>query len=173
MNQYNTDIEMVMDFMKLSLIFDDDIVSHKERADILKLQRVLVELLPVAQSNRMSACYDILRKIYHKNKYEFMNPVKKIPDKRNDHYILLFYKSTCPASRHIMGDWEEFKRQHMDSNFTIIEYDSMDPKNADVFAYFKVDSVPTLFKLRLDQSDYIQKMSSNISPHTLNDFAKF
>jgi len=68
MDQYNTDIEMVMDFMKLSLIFDDDKVSQKDRTDTLILQKSILELLPVAQSNRMSAAYDILRKIYRLNK---------------------------------------------------------------------------------------------------------
>ena len=180
-DQYNTDIEMVMDFMKLSLLFDDSNISQDDRIDVLKLQKSILELLPVAQSNRMSAAYDMLRNIYRQNKKEYIQQQytktktlsSPIPDKRNDHYILLFYKSLCPACKRIMDTWGRFKHQHMSSNFTIIDYDAMDPKNQGIFEQFKIESVPTIFKLKLDTTNYIQKMMTDITLENLNNFANF
>jgi len=96
-----------------------------------------------------------------------------VPDKRNDHYILLFYKSTCPACHRIMGNWKEFKHNSVNSNFTVIDFDSLDPQNNGIFEYFKIDAVPTLFKLKLDSKDYVQKMKSDVTLNNLHEFARF
>lgn len=224
---YNTDIEMVMDFMKLSLAYDDKNISDKERFDIIKLQKAILELLPVAQSNRMSSVYGMLADIYRRNKKEytdytkkplFMSPVQiqtsipmpvrqqarqderqvvqittrqpfmipqqsKVPmdlislqKKKEDHIIVLFYRSTCPACQKIMGDWLEFKRQHKDSAFTVIDYDSENPENKQIFQYFKIEFVPTIFKLMFDAQDknkITTKMEGEINLANLHRFANF
>lgn len=67
---YSTDIEMVMDFLKLSIIFDKPKASNDNLAAILTLQKAIIELLPVAQSNRMSTIYAMMANIYRTNKRE-------------------------------------------------------------------------------------------------------
>lgn len=215
---YNTDIEMIMDFMKLSLAYDDKNMSDNDRFDIIKLQKAILELLPVAQSNRMSAVYGFVTEIYRKNKKEYVDSVKpllitpsssivlesavspratKILDRsqsgakvlfdqrkesqyvqkqKEDHIIILFYKSTCPSSQRIMGDWFEFKRQHKDSPFTILDYDSNNPENIDIFRHFKVTFVPAVFKLTFDAKDknnLATKMKDTITHDSLHKFAIF
>lgn len=247
-NIYSTDIEMVMDFMKLSLAYDDKNISDKERFDIIKLQKAILELLPVAQSNRISTIYGILADIYRKNKKEYVDHTKKtlfvspphigqysqptrvpcdnkqvvqittrapqgltgvlpqglirssqsqglatIPQKsinlvqpqqnhellekqKEDHVIALFYRATCPACQRIMGDWLEFKRQHKDSNFTVIDYDSEKPENKQIFQFFKIEFVPTIFKLTFDAQDkkkITTKMNDEINLGNLQKFANF
>src|SRR5579872_6688141 len=68
---YNTDIEMVMDFMKLAILFSKDEISENDKHDILLLEKSIIEVLPVAQSNRMSSIYGILSEIYRKHKMIF------------------------------------------------------------------------------------------------------
>jgi thiol-disulfide isomerase/thioredoxin len=245
-NIYNTDIEMITDFMKLSLIYDNKNISDKERFDIIILQKSIIELLPVAQSNRMSTIYGILADIYRRNKTEIVNHTKKplfasssrnlmfdkqsdqnvqipipntyestahksyvqspymqistrqhqrfneipsrstmlenIPDRqvlknqKEDHVIVLFYRSTCPACQKIMGDWIEFKRQHKDSNFSLIDYDNDNPDNKQIFQYFKIEFVPTIFKLTfdaLDKNKITTKMNSEINLANLHSFVNF
>lgn len=166
---YNTDIEMIMDFMKLSLLFDDENVSDKDKMDILQLQKKIIDILPVSQSNKISAAHRILEEIYQINENELND------SKRREHCIILFYKSTCPACQRILGVWENFKRQNANSDFTIIDYDAMDPENTEIFKHFKIDSVPTIFKLKFDRKDhdFIEKLSVPITSGSLNDFARF
>ena len=73
---YETDIELVMDFMKLSIIYDSTNIKNCKR--IIKLQKRIIDNLPVAQSERMSSVYTLLQKIYHENKKEYINNNKKI-----------------------------------------------------------------------------------------------
>jgi thiol-disulfide isomerase/thioredoxin len=181
---YKTDIEMVMDFMKLSMGFDNENISDKERYDIIKLQKAILELLPVAQSNRMSTVYGILADIYQKNKKEYTDRLSSHPDKhvmittkqKENRVIVLFYRPTCPACKKIMGHWKEFKRQHKDSNFTITEYNSENPDNREIFESFEIEFVPTIFKLAFDEKDNKRiktKMNDKIDPDSLHRFAKF
>lgn len=68
---YNTDIEMVMDFMKLAILFNNDEISENDKHDILLLEKSIIEVLPVAQSNRMSSIYSLLSEIYRNHKIIF------------------------------------------------------------------------------------------------------
>jgi len=193
-NIYNTDIEMIMDFMKLSLIYDES-KSDKDRLDIIKLQKAILEILPVAQSYRMSTIYGLLADIYRKNKNYYIensqsasmkksifshqlqrNTSNVLQKQKEDHVIILFYKSTCPACQKIMGDWLEFKRQSNNSNFTIIDCDSDKLENKQIFQYFKIEFVPTVLKLRFDvrsADNIVTKMNETINLDNLNKFAIF
>lgn len=61
---YNNDIQMTMDFLKLALIVDDPKSNQSKRQYAIKLQGELLNLLPFAQSNRMSYIYDLMRETY-------------------------------------------------------------------------------------------------------------
>lgn len=67
-NVYNSDIEMIMDFVKLSIIFNDSKQSETRRLESLKLQKAILETLPVAQSNRISQTYSKMMEIYRLNR---------------------------------------------------------------------------------------------------------
>jgi hypothetical protein len=67
-NAYNSDIEMIMDFLKLSIISNDVSQSGDKRKDALNLQKAMLETLPVAQSNRISRIYSKMHEIYRLNR---------------------------------------------------------------------------------------------------------
>lgn len=69
--QYNNDIEMVMDFIKLSLLFDSKNTTDTNKLHILALQNAILNIIPVAQSNRMTAVNKILDHICHMNMTEY------------------------------------------------------------------------------------------------------
>jgi thiol-disulfide isomerase/thioredoxin len=65
---YSSDIELVVDFMKLALIFNDkksDKSGH-DKLEIINLETDILRLMPVAQSERMASVYKILKKILKK-----------------------------------------------------------------------------------------------------------
>ena len=66
-NIYNNDVEMIMDFMKMSIVANDKSQPTKRRTDSLDLQYQILENLPVAQSDRISQIYAKLHKIYKLN----------------------------------------------------------------------------------------------------------
>lgn len=66
-NTYNNDVEMIMDFMKMSIVANDKSQPMKRRTDSLDLQYQILENLPVAQSDRVSQIYAKLHKIYKLN----------------------------------------------------------------------------------------------------------
>ncbi|VBB17948.1 hypothetical protein YASMINEVIRUS_411 [Yasminevirus sp. GU-2018] len=213
-DQYNTDIEMVMDFMKLAVLFDNKEINDSDKKNILSLQKSIIELLPVAQSDRMSAVYATITKIHKtqlrifammptpvtqqqqtlpqiidldqrfgrveshgvpmsssKQLYTLQKPVPQ--DKTNDHFIVLFFRSSCPACKAISNDWRRFKQESVNSNFTVLEYDGDDPANMTIFKHFGVELVPTVIKLRLDQQNYAEKLTSQPSYESIRRFAKF
>jgi thiol-disulfide isomerase/thioredoxin len=188
---YNTDIEMVMDFMRLAILFKNQNLNESDLANIIDLEQALIELLPVAQSNRMSTVYNNLTIIHKKHKKMFenrhksniaiashhqkinYNPLEKALDKRDDHFIVLFYNSLCSSCMKIMDDWTKFKQLHTRSNFTILDYNNRDPNNSSIFNRFKITHVPTIIKLRLDSQDYMEIMQGPININTLGDFAYF
>jgi thiol-disulfide isomerase/thioredoxin len=208
---YNTDIETVMDFMKLSILFDNPKTDPNNLKTIIELQKSILELLPVAQSERMASVYTLLVEVYHQNKKDInKNVVNKNVvdknvvdknvidknvinknvvvagtkdstqtqqiDKKLYHFIILFYKSSCPACKKIMPHWNEFKRLSVlrPANFTIIEYDSDDKINAEIFQRFKIEDVPTVVKLRLDRdSNYAEGMTDSINVNNLLKFGIF
>lgn len=189
METYNTDIEMVMDFMKLSIIFDNKKIGEMHRSEALRLQGAIIEMLPIVQSNRMEQAYGIIRKIYLANKREADSDSSDSDDfdefdeveapliskpsvpmkfaeagKSRDNFIVLFHKSSCPACKKIMPTWNQFKGMHTDNpNFTILDWDSNDPKNRGVFDYFKIEFVPTVFKLELLEPDIVTKLEDPIT----------
>jgi hypothetical protein len=65
---YNSDIEMIMDFLKLSIISNDTSQSNERRSEALNLQKAMLEVLPVAQSNRVSQIYSKMHEIYRLNR---------------------------------------------------------------------------------------------------------
>jgi hypothetical protein len=67
MNTYNNDIEMVMDFIKLSIISNDTNQIDEKRRDALVLQQNIINVLPVAQSDRMKNIYDMMGKLNQYN----------------------------------------------------------------------------------------------------------
>lgn len=184
---YNNDIELVMDFMKLSLLFDNSTKNPSNLKEITKLQKDILELLPVAQSNRMSAVYDLLADIYRRNMNELDGKILDKPEqkifskqqkqqnKRNTHFMILFYKSSCATCQSILPFWEEFKRQNSMANFTCLEYDKDDDSNKEIFTRFKIENVPSVVKLRLDRntSDYSEKLTSSINLENLLKFTLF
>ncbi len=179
METYNTDIEMIMDFMKLSLAYDK-VSTYQDKKDILKLQQGVIELLPIAQSNRISSIHSIMNEIYNKNKENLSLLDKdiahdKIDDEnfKRDHFIVLFYNNTCSACNKIMPIWEEFKQNNEDSNFTILQWDASDPTTTKVFEYFNITEVPTIIKLELDKNNYVTHMTTDITLEYLNDFGHF
>jgi len=65
---YESDMEMILDFLKLSIVFNDKLQSEKRRSDSLKLQQAMLEILPVAQSNRVSKIYSKMHELYSLNR---------------------------------------------------------------------------------------------------------
>ena len=62
MPTYNNDIEMAMDFLKLSLIADASTnVLHKQTAEELK--KKLLTLLPAAKNERMIKLYTLMQQV--------------------------------------------------------------------------------------------------------------
>jgi thiol-disulfide isomerase/thioredoxin len=181
---YHTDVEMIMDLMKLFLAYDNSKLSDKDKYDILKLQKLIIELFPVAQSNRMSTIYSIVTELYRKNKKDYLekNITNLNPNQNNtnkeDHLIVLFYRTSCSACKNIMDIWENFKNLNQDSNFIFLEFDSDDSDNDTkrIFSYFNIEYVPTVFKIRYDaisKHDIAKKLDKNITLDTLNNFAIF
>jgi hypothetical protein len=177
---YKTDIETVMDFMKLSILFDNPKTTTDNLENIVGLQKSILELLPAAQSERMASVYKLLVEVYRQNKKDLLGlkePTKSNQtDKNLDYFIILFYKSSCSACKKIMPYWNEFKRQSMlqSTNFTPIEYDSDDTANAEIFQRFKIENVPMVVKLRLDRNNnYAEGMVDPISVNNLLNFSVF
>jgi len=195
---YESDIEMVMDFMKLSLLFDNASNTIDNLITITKLQKSILEILPVAQSNRMSSIYDLLAEIYRRNKREVEDKSRStegypkgyskglsldrnnflsdnLSNKRKDHFIILFYKSSCPQCIKINPIWNEFKMQNDLSNFTTIEYDWDDTSNSEIFRLFKIKKVPTIVKLRLDNNagNYAEELVETVNLDNLSRFTNF
>jgi len=169
---YNTDIEMVMDFMRLAVLFNDRSLPETERSNILMLEKAVIDLLPIAQSHRMASIYALINKIYEKQQSQSQShPHPQSQSGGIDHFIVLFYRSTCPACQKIMNDWENFKKAPI-NGFTTIQFDGDDISNRDIFKYFKVNSVPTIFKLQLDRQDYIHKLEGPITYESLTRFAR-
>lgn len=189
MQMYNQDVEMVMDFMKLSILFDSS--TDEECIDILKLQYGILELLPTAQSNRMGSIYEILGEIYTKNKNECKNRIKDdqktangldtIPYETNkdDNYIVLFYCSLCKRCNKIMNDWNKFKEMNKEANFTVKEFDKNTLNDGGkMFNYFEVndDMIPIVYKFRLGENDNnkcYEIMDNEVNLLNLTHFANF
>jgi thiol-disulfide isomerase/thioredoxin len=177
---YDTDIEMVMDFMKLSFIFDKPETSIENLKEIIKLQYSLLELLPVAQSNRMATIHNLLNDVYRKNKKELEKramPCQKpnlTQKKEGTQFVILFYRSSCPACKKIFPQWTEFKKRNSLENFTTLEYDNDDKSNEKIFELFKINEVPTVIKLKLDKSaNYAEILNAPIDLENLSKFSVF
>jgi tyrosine-protein phosphatase YwqE len=180
---YHTDIEMVMDLMKLFLAYDRKDLSDEDKLDILRLQKLIIELFPVAQSNRMSTIYSIVTEMYRKNKKEyFEKTINNNPNQGNinkeDHLIALFYRTSCPACKNIMDVWKKFKNLNQDSKFIFLEFDSddSDDNTKRIFSYFNIEYVPTIFKIRYDaasKNDIAKKLNQSITLESLTNFANF
>ena len=178
---YHTDVEMVMDLMKLFLAYDKNELSDKDKYDLLKLQKLVIQLFPVAQSNRMSTIYGILTDIYRNNKKEYFERnlnSELVNNHKEDHLIVLFYRTSCPACKNIMSIWENFKKLNQDSNFIFLEFDSddSDDNTNRIFSYFNIEYVPTIFKIRYDASskeDISKKLKQSITLDSLTNFAVF
>jgi len=191
--QYNTDIEMVMDFMKLSLLFDGKDTTDTNKLHILALQKNILDIIPVAQSNRMTAINKILEPIYHMNMSEYNrvqklnqlsnqsnkinNPIKggdkNINSNKENQYIIMFHRSSCQACKKIWKKWTEFKNQNMDSDFTILEYDA-DVRTTlikEKYEQFKIEYVPTVIKLNGKGDKEI--LVGNVTKNNLRIFADF
>lgn len=68
----NKDIEMIMDFIKLSMTFNKIYSINKNYAtDILDCQKRIIDLLPIAQSNRMALIYNVMNNVYQKQSLIF------------------------------------------------------------------------------------------------------
>lgn len=63
MSGYNNDIQIVMDFVKLSFVLDDPNIkpTHKRNASILRNK--LLEILPEPRNSQMAYIYSLLREI--------------------------------------------------------------------------------------------------------------
>lgn len=193
---YTSDIQYVMDFMKLAEIFNSDKASVHQKNAILLMEKALYETLPVAQSNRMSRIHshlhDIIKKhdqmleIMHKNlnvqnmqRQQMSRNVSEkdeiAKDKKKEHFIIFFYSSKCGACKKVMADWKTFTSIHHDSNFTILEYDSTKPEDMKTFETLHITTVPTIVKLNLDVKtpDYLTTLKGDINIRSLLDFAHF
>lgn len=186
---YTSDIQFVMDFMKLAELFNSDKATIHQKRAMLTMEQGLYDTLPVAQSNRMSKIYSYLHDIIKKHE-QILETMHKIPkqitrnisekdeiakDKRKDHFIIFFYSSNCGACKRVMADWNTFKDIHRDSNFTILEYDSAKPQDMETFNALHIKNVPTIVKLKLDvrTPDYLTVLGGDINIKSLLDFAHF
>jgi hypothetical protein len=200
---YTNDIEMVMDFMKLSILFDKSENTqekniHEKLKTILEMQKSILELLPVAQSNRMASVYELMVSIYRKNKQSVNEQSKSEQtksetllmskpsfannssanknNKKNDHYMILFYDLSRPESEQIIKHWNEFKRNNSSENFSMIEYDINDSSlqdsirsdNSELFSLFKIKNIPSVIKVKLDEP-FNSNLISTTSTSTLMD----
>lgn len=177
---YKTDIELVMDFMKLALAFDKPNVSQKQRKVLLDLQQKILELLPVAQSNRMEAVYKMMEVAYRINTDTYAQTVSSVlpttldeKEKTEEHAIVLFYRSSCPACQSILPIWKEYKSQNISSPFTIAEYDADEPSNASIFRRFNISAVPTVLKLRIGRELNVEKLKDPITSSSLSSLSVF
>lgn len=177
---YNTDIEMLVDLLKLNFNFDSlsglPDTSNEKLSENLVLQKNLLDIInnsPEKKSKRIESAYNILSDIYHRNKKSLSD---RLLNNKNNHIIVLFYRTTCGDCKRIMGEWDKFVEHYSGSEFKIISYDGDNQDNMKIFKYFKITDVPTVLKLRLDTKDretMITKMSDNISYETLRNFATF
>lgn len=167
---YTTDIEMVMDFMKLALFFDktnnSNFKDNQNKKMILKLESSLLELLPVAQNNRMASIYKILTLIHNKQQILIKPNINK-----KSQFIILFFSSSCPASQKILNDWKQFKNQPHES-FTVIDYDGDDFSNDEIFKHFNITDVPTVIKLNLTDTINVEKLDVPITLESVDNFSR-
>jgi hypothetical protein len=186
MTQYNTDIQMIMDFLKLSFIIDDPKIGMNHKKQSIELQKALLELLPVAQSHRISAIYDILHKIYISNTDMIQNSeivggnVVQLGDnliqlgdnlvQSNDNYLVLFYDSICSQCQKILPVWNEFKQSQIDLiNYQLIDYDIQNSLNRQIFDHFDIGAVPTIYRLNLASPNYKTEINVPITIDNLNN----
>lgn len=158
LEKYTTDVELVSDFMNLALLYDNKNASLKEKQEIVLLEKNIIDLLPVSQSNRMSTIYSMINDIHniHKNNM-----------KTNEKYLTLFY------DKHIPIDWMNFEK-YSKKNILLKTYDINDIENRKLIKYLNVSSFPSVLKLNLDGSkDYVIKMNEPITLNNLINFAKF
>jgi hypothetical protein len=191
---YSSDIELVIDFMKLALVFNDqnEEVSFDNKVEIINLETKILQLMPVAQSNRMESTYKILKQILKKQSmvlesvhsksdqldqsrhevYKKTDSVKLL-DSREDRYILLFFDTNCSACKMIKPIWNEFKESVKDQIiYTVLEYDSI-MENNPIFKKFNVEYLPSVIKLDLITSVKITMMKKQITLKSLSEFASF
>jgi len=63
-NKYDTDIEMIMDFLKLAILYNK-CTNINKKSDIIILEKALIKLLPIANNERMLRIYSIITDIYN------------------------------------------------------------------------------------------------------------
>lgn len=177
---YNTDMEIVVDFMKLAMLFisKDFEVTQKDKLNIIELESQMLELLPTPQNERMNIIHDLMKHTLYKHKQmiqqsEKTNNDNETDNKTDDKYVILFFDSNCPACKRIRPEWELFKRTLNNTMyFTILEYDNVQ-ENEEVFKYFKIKYVPTIMKVDIDRKKQIEQMKTEINLKSLLSFAKF
>lgn len=67
MSAYSNDIEMIMDFLKLSLISNDNTQTKNKRDAAYQLQKMILDGLPEAKSDRITQIYQKMNQVYKVN----------------------------------------------------------------------------------------------------------
>jgi len=120
---YYTDIQIIMDFMKLSFVIDKSDVHQPYKKEALELQHQLLDLLPVAQSNHMSEIYKRLRRVYDIN----YDTLERQTNNNKAFNLILFYDSESPHYDRIASTWDRFKRMNRSNSiYGIFGYDMCD-----------------------------------------------
>lgn len=180
--QYYTDVQIIMDFMKLSFIIDDVSIHIDYRNNALELQKGLLDLLQVAQSNRMAEIYKKLNIVYTINQ-ETLG--KQQPDDNLKYNLILFYDSQCPRYKRMVNDWKKYKSSYQNNLiYNILDYDIRDIiysekknipltekqlKKRELFNQFKIRESPTIVSINLDNGNGM-KMSKNITFENILNF---
>jgi len=170
-----------MDFMKLSFIIDKSDVHIPYKKEAMGLQKNLIDLLPVAQSNRMSEIYKRLHTIYDIN----YDTLERLTNTNKAYNFILFYDSECPHYDRIASTWDMFKSaNHRNSIYGIFSYDMRDIiysgkknipftkkqlKKMELFDRFKIEDFPTLACVDMNKGTG-RVMRSEITLERINEF---
>lgn len=171
--KYLTDVELVSDFMNLALLYDNNKSTKNEKQEILTLEKEIINLLPIAQSNRMTTIYSLMNEIYklHANeKIEQLNDNANTNDEiLKDYYLVLFYDRQIPS---VWSKFEQFVNKNKIINTKV--YDKNDPRNNELINYLNINEYPYVAKLQLDGStqDYLIKMNKSLTLNNLTEFIK-
>jgi len=179
--KYYTDIQIIMDFMKLSWIIDDKSIDIEYKREALKLQKGLLRLLQVAQSNRIAMIYKKLHTVYMINQ-------DTIGQKKNNNLnynIILFYDSECPSYKKMSEVWDNFKSINIDNNlYGIVDLDIRDiiysekkniqltqkqMRNKELFKRFNIQKTPTIAAVNMNNGKGLW-MEQNITLENIHKF---
>lgn len=153
---YYTDIQIIMDYMKLAFIIDKQDIHIPDKKEALELQKKLLDLLPVAQSNRMAEIYKRLHNVYDIN----YDTLERLTNGSKAYNLILFYDSGCSHYDRIASTWDAFKSTNRgNSIYGIFSYDMRDIiysekknipltkkqlKKIELFKRFEIEDFPTL-----------------------------